>query len=98
MNLTTLALVLVTAAFGVFSAYVLIEIGYLGLWESAFTSIGTTQIILDLVIVCSLAAVWIVSDARKTGRNPWPYVLVTLTAGSFGPLLYLLVPRLSKSA
>jgi len=39
--------------------------------------------------------VWMVADAKKHGLNPWPFVLVTVTAGSFGPLLYL-VWRLSR--
>lgn len=98
MNLTTLTLILVTAVFGVFSGHVLLELGYLGLWQSGFANIGTTQITLDLVIVCTLACFWMVSDARKTGRNPWPFVVITLTGGSFGPLLYVLLARLKKIA
>lgn len=92
------ALILVIAAFGAYSGYVLLEVGYLGLWQAAFANVATTQVILDLVIIGSLACLWIVSDARKTGRNPWPYVAITLTAGSFGPLLYLLMPRLRNAA
>ena len=94
MNLTTVLLVIVTAAFGVYSGYVMLEYGYLGIWQSVFVNAATVQVILDLTIVCTLASVWMVNDARKTGRNPWPYVLVTLTAGSFGPLAYLLVGQL----
>lgn len=30
------------------------------------------------------------ADARQRGLNPWPYVFITVVAGSFGPLAYLL--------
>ena len=36
-----------------------------------------------------LSIIWMVIDARQRGANPWPFVVVTLFLGSFGPLLYL---------
>lgn len=83
-------LIVVIAAFGAYSGYVLLEYGYVGLWQAAFSNIATTQVILDLVITSTLVIIWMINDARLTGRNVWPYVLVTLAAGSFGPLCYLL--------
>jgi hypothetical protein len=47
------------------------------------------------VIVCTLAIFWMLRDAARCGRNPWPYVVATLFLGSFGPLFYLLVGELS---
>ena len=53
---------------------------------------------MDLVIACSLAIVWMVRDAHERGRNPWPFVGITLVAGSIGPLVYLLMRQRAVSA
>ncbi|MFG6414468.1 DUF2834 domain-containing protein [Roseateles sp. DC23W] len=84
----------VFAAFGAYSLYVMWELGYVGLWEACMANIGTWQLLLDFIILSGLALVWMVGDARRTGRTVWPYALITVSAGSFGPLLYLLLaPR-----
>lgn len=95
MNPMTLLLALVTLAFGAWSGWIMLEIGYLGIWRAGLAGPGAQQILVDLVIVCTLASVWIWADARRSGRNPWPYLLLTLGAGSIGPLAYLLVGRLA---
>ncbi len=86
-----LALILVLVAFGALSAYALLDVGYWGIISYHFPSSAGWQVMTDLVIACTLAIIWMISDARKTGRNAWPYVLITIPLGSFGPLLYLLV-------
>lgn len=83
-------LYLLLASFGLFSSYVLYVHGYIGLWQTGFTNLGTLQILLDLVIVCCLVASWMVTDAPKHGMSATPYIVITLLAGSFGPLLYLI--------
>lgn len=40
------------------------EIGYFGIWAAGFAGPGAVQILVDLVIVCVLACVWMVGDAR----------------------------------
>jgi fatty acid desaturase len=47
------------------------------------------QVLSDLVIVCVLALLWMVRDAKTSGVTPWPFVVLTLAAGAFGPLFYL---------
>ena len=76
--------------FSLLSAYAIWQVGYIGIFTSSFTNWGTLQVLCDLVIVCTLAMAWMINDARARGLNPWPFVVVTVLAGSFGPLLYLL--------
>jgi hypothetical protein len=59
----------------------------------AFQSLAGAQVMADLVIALCLFMAWMRRDARTLGRNPWPWLILTLTAGSFGPLLYLLTRK-----
>ncbi|HEX4870915.1 MAG TPA: DUF2834 domain-containing protein [Nevskiaceae bacterium] len=93
MNRTVL-LLLILLPFAALTAVALRDHGYIGIFTSHFTSSAGLQVLTDLIIACTLAIVWMIGDARRSGRNPWPYVLLTLTLGSFGPLLYLLVGSL----
>lgn len=86
-------LFLVLAAFGAFSTYVMWEVGYLGIWQAGMSSIGAWQVLLDLIIMSWIALGFIWRDARHTGRPVWPFALITLAAGSIGPLLYLLLSK-----
>ncbi len=90
MSARLLALSAAIAALGVLTVLALRDVGYFGILEPHFQSWGAGQVFLDLVIACTLACVWMVSDARERGLNAWPFVGLTLVAGSFGPLLYLL--------
>jgi Terpene cyclase DEP1 len=84
-------LLLVTlAAFGVLTGLALWHHGYWGILEPHFKSFGAAQVLADLAIALTLFVVWMWRDARATRRNPWPWLVLTLAAGSFGPLLYLL--------
>ncbi|TJY59865.1 DUF2834 domain-containing protein [Sinimarinibacterium sp. CAU 1509] len=94
MNWKTLVLGLVLADFAVLTGYAVMDAGYVGIFEHLLISSAGWQVGADLVIVCSLAMIWMFNDARRTGRNVWPYLLLTLTLGSFGPLLYLFVGSL----
>ncbi|WP_420427083.1 DUF2834 domain-containing protein [Algiphilus sp.] len=80
----------VLLVFGAISLMALREVGYLGIWQSGLANWGAFQVLVDLVIACALICIWMVSDARQRGTNPWPFVALTLVFGVFGPLLYLL--------
>jgi hypothetical protein len=90
MNWETIALGIVLFDFLVLTGYALTQVGYIGLLEYQFADWGGIQVILNFVIVCTLAIIWMVIDARKRGANPWPFLVITLFAGTIGPLLYLL--------
>lgn len=83
-------LIITLAGFSVLTALALWQHGYWGLFAPAFQSYGAAQVLADLVIALVIILTWLWGNARATGRNPVPWVLLTLVAGSFGPLLYLL--------
>jgi Terpene cyclase DEP1 len=76
--------------FGALTAIALWQHGYWGIIEPHFKSFGAAQVFADLVIALMLVVVWMWHDAKATGRNVWPWIVLTVIAGSFGPLLYLL--------
>lgn len=84
-------LIITLSAFLTFTALALWYHGYWGILEPHFQSFGAAQVFVDLVIALSLFLVWMWRDARAAGRNPWPWVVLTLTTGSIGPMIYLLV-------
>jgi hypothetical protein len=92
MNKRTLAIA-VLIPFAVLTAYTIAQVGYIGIFDYQRHSPAGWQVITDLVIACGLIILWLVPDAKQKGRNPWPYVIITLTLGSFGPLLYLLMDK-----
>lgn len=86
-------LVVVLGVFSAFSALALWTHGYWGLFEHQLQSLAGMQVLADLVIALSLFAAWVWNDARRAGRNPWPWLVLTLVGGSIGPLLYLATRR-----
>lgn len=88
-----LALWIVTLLFATYSLWATVEVGYLGIWQGGFANIGSTQITLDLVISSVLLIGFLARDCRESGRPWWPWAVLTLGAGSFGTLAYLLWPR-----
>jgi cytochrome bd-type quinol oxidase subunit 2 len=93
MTMLKPSLWLVTIAFTAFSLWVLLQIGYLGIWQGGFANLGSTQITVDLVIACLIGIGFIARDCRAQGRAWWPWAVLTLVAGSIGLLAYLLWPK-----
>lgn len=86
-------LVAVLLAFGALSAVAMWRHGYWGIFQPLVSSWAGAQVLADLAIALVLWLAWMWRDTRAIGRKPWPWVALTLTAGSFGPLLYLLTRR-----
>lgn len=71
------------------TAYALAKVGYVGIFDYHRHSPAGWQVFTDLVIALILVLTWLVPEARAAGRNPWPWVVLTLLLGSIGPLLFL---------
>ena len=79
--------------FGLLTAAALSEGGLAGIYDWHVKSYGGGQVFADLVIALTLAMIWMVNSAKACGRNIWPWIVLTLLTGSFGPLLYLLTAK-----
>ncbi|MGE0827043.1 MAG: DUF2834 domain-containing protein [Candidatus Binatia bacterium] len=90
MKAKQLGVEVILIAFSAFSAYVVYQYGYIGLFEHALANAATVQVFLDLSIALSLVMVWMWVDARERGVSAIPYMLLTFTFGSIGPLAYLI--------
>jgi hypothetical protein len=96
MSSRLLVLALVIAGFGALSAAALLDVGYWGIIEPHFKSWGAAQVLTDLVILAVLSCIWMVRDAKERGLPAWPFVAITLAAGSFGALFYLVFRELRR--
>jgi hypothetical protein len=84
--------------FGALSAVALEQHGFWGIIAPHFRSTGAGQVFADLVIALTLAMVWMWHDAKAMGRTAWPWIILTLATGSFGPLIYLLTRKPGATA
>ena len=91
-------LVVTLVLFGALTSVAVWHHGYRGIFETMFQSWAGVQVLVDLVIALVLVLVWMWRDALVLKRSVWPYVLITLVAGSFGPLLYLLTRKTPGNA
>ncbi len=82
---------LVLLAFADLNVYVLWQYGFVGFLELATANAATIAALVDLTIALSLVTVWMWRDARRRGVTLLPYLALTATLGSIGPLLYLVV-------
>ena len=90
-------LIAVLIAFSIQGVYVLSQVGYWNIWIHNLNHAAGQQVFADLLISLSFVIVWMCHDAKATGRNVWPWVVLTLAAGSFGPLIYLLTRKSTKN-
>jgi hypothetical protein len=93
MSRHKIILAIVLLVFGIQGFYVMGQVGYWGIWVNNLNHPAGQQVFADLLISLSLVMVWLWHDAKATGRNVWPWIIVTLVLGSFGPLVYLLTSQ-----
>lgn len=85
------ALLLISQAlFGALTAVALWHLGSWGDFEPHFKNWGSAQGFDDLVIALPLVMVWMWHNAPALGRYVWPWIGLTLVAGSLGPSLFFL--------
>lgn len=96
MNRKLLALVILIP-FSILTAYTICAVGYIGIFDYQRHSPAGWQVIADLVIACVLILSWLIPEAKKHGKNPWPWVVITMFLGSIGPLLYLIFAAPTKT-
>jgi membrane protein implicated in regulation of membrane protease activity len=89
MDWKRIALLFVLADFSALTAYATAEHGVAGVISLALANSVTITLTVDLLIALSLVTAWMWRDARDRGVTPLPYLLLTFTLGSIGPLLYL---------
>ena len=87
-------LIFVLVVFGALTGYTLLHYGGLFAWLAFYTrDPASWQLFADLVITMCLLLVFIYRDAQATRRRFWPWAVVCLTVGSFGPLLYFITAK-----
>ncbi|MFK8051443.1 MAG: DUF2834 domain-containing protein [Woeseiaceae bacterium] len=79
--------------FAALTAYSIYDVGLIGIFQHLLDGSAGWQVFADLVIALVLVMSWMINDARKIGRNVWPYIAATFLLGSFGPLAYLLTQK-----
>jgi hypothetical protein len=90
MDLPAPLLVVVLILFSILTGVSVFHHGLIGIFTEAFRNTATMQVFFDLFIALFLVMVWMWHDAKSSDRLFWPWAVLTLAIGSFGPLLYLL--------
>lgn len=86
-------LLFITVSFTALTAYAGYEFGVIGIFREGVRNSGTLQILVDLFICGFFFIAWLKHDAQRMNRSFLLWTIVTLTVGSFGPLLYLLTRK-----
>jgi len=91
-------LIAVLVAFSALTGYTLLHYGGLIAWLLFYTrDPASWQIFADLVITMCLLLTFMKRDADANGRAFWPWAVLSLAVGSFGPLLYFISAKKTKA-
>ena len=94
--ITLLSLVLID--FVAATAYVLWTYGLVGWIPPLFNEPVTMLVTFDLLIALGISTAWMVNDAKRRGVSVWPFIALTLSTGSTGPLLYAILKLRAEGA
>lgn len=84
------ALSLLLVDFLALTAYIFYLHGPVGWIPPLFETPLSILLTVDLLICLTIACVWLIADARRRGKNPWPYIALAYCTGGAGPLLYVI--------
>ncbi len=90
-NVLTLFLALTLLEFLGLSAYVVVTYGLVGWIPLLADNPVTLLLTFDLCIALSIATWWMWRDAQARGVTVWPFLALTATTRSAGPLLYAIL-------
>lgn len=90
MNKKQILLTIVLVDFLALTAWAIAEVGFVQIFAGLLDDPGSVQVGVDLLLAIGMIAAWMWVDARKHGLTVAPYLLLTATLGSIGPLLYLI--------
>ena len=77
--------------FSLITLFAVMEYGVVGIIQYQLANWAGVQVLVDLIIALAFFLVWMWQDAKKRGISPWPWLILTLLIGSFGPLIYFIV-------
>ena len=76
------------------TAYAIFAEGYFAFVPASLAfatgSVWGAQVVIDFLLALGVCLGFVIADARRRGQSAWPFVVLTLTLGSIGPLAYLI--------
>lgn len=97
MTLKKIVILIVAIDFAVLTGLALWKQGIVGLLQLATANWMGMTLTADLCISLTLLSIALYRDARRRGKSPWPFLLLTLCTGSLGPLVYLFLREEPKT-
>lgn len=90
MTTQQIVLEVVLVSFVALTGYAVYQHGYIGFFDVMMANAATVTAMVDLSIALGIILVWMWQDAKQRGVSILPHILLTLTLGSVGPLVYLI--------
>ncbi len=96
MNMRSFALAAVLLDFVALTVWAILNTSWVAFIELVSSPMGI-QVCVDLTVALIFSSVWIYRDAKARGVNPVPWLVLTWTTGSPGPLAYALSRSMAHS-